>query len=203
MSRSLLYLLLSLFVLTPTFAEAPSAQDLLLRVDWDYQDERPTLTSRSEMLIYHDGLYLDSKLYSNGSRSYYRATVRPETIQALRDALTNNRVGFAEGGCGLDFSVLYESHSFSITWFGKFPRQHTFEVRTPGGPPCSAETQALWDAFWKFRIAALILFDPQGTRVGIPSPRPMCPAPGAEVSGRKVSFNWKAKDPESPGERTS
>ncbi len=150
----------------------PSPVGLWLRVAWESDFLPPAFPYSTEILIFREGLYLELDGGPEGVRGIFRANAPRPAVEALSQALVEHRIGFAEGNCGVLFDDSSRVHHFTITWFGQFPRSHTFEVQSPGHPPCSEATGGIFAAIWAYRLEARS--DLEATAAWLSAPPPLC-----------------------------
>lgn len=154
-------------------AQPSTAADFWLRVESRMDSTFPCQGSESETLIFHDGLVTRKSVAQDGAATFTRMQAPPEAVWRLADALARNRVGFAPGDCAVDFVQPNASFAFTITWFGRAGRTHTFSVTSPSGEPCPASTDAIFAAIDEIlRVASTA---PGAVQVELPlAPVPPC-----------------------------
>lgn len=159
------FLLVSCAFASPSLCQ-PS-ESFLLRIEGRVDSTFTCQDEEIETLVFKDGLVVRKSVAENGVVTLLRLTAPSEAVQRLMEALGDNRVGTAEGDCIVAVSQPNAFLDFTITWFGRSGRRHSFAVTTRPGEPCPASTRAIFDAIEEFlRVASL---DPGGERVEMTS----------------------------------
>lgn len=148
---------------------------LLLRVETTVTSTLLCSGLRSEAHISADGILVETGETDSGRVIVRRAVAPPDAVVRFRQALMENRIGFARGDCRVDFFQPGDSFETTITWSGRFGRSNSFTVRTVGGTPCSEQTNAIFHAIGELRLAAEE--DPAGTTSFMFNPGPPCGPP--------------------------
>lgn len=152
------------------FASPPwsqSSESFLLRIEARVDSTFTCQGEEIETLVFKDGLVVRKSVAENGVVTLLRLKAPPEAVRRLTEALGDNRVGAAEGDCIVDVSQPNAFLDFTITWFGRSGRRHTFGVTSRPGERCPESTRAIFDAIEEFLRAASL--DPGGERVEMTS----------------------------------